>query len=244
MSTDLGRCTIQPDQPNRENVHSETYSLLLRTLVDDEREHTKLFAAIDTIPAVKAKADWCIRWMQSPTSSFATRLVAFAIVEGIFFSSSFAAIFWIRSRGLMPGLTQSNELIARDEGMHTSFACLLYRHLVERLDDDVVRTMVAEAVELEHAFFAGESVQPAMWDARLTGLLIEALPRPLLGMNVQRMRDYVEYVGDFLLTGLGSAVLYGKRNPVSISFASKDLSDVRTVRLHADNGRRSAYQFL
>ncbi len=123
--------------------------------MEDEIEHNKLFSAIDTIPAVKAKADWCIRWIESPDSSFATRLVAFAIVEGIFFSSSFAAIFWVRSRGLMPGLCQSNELIARDEGMHTSFACLLYHHLITRLDGDDVQRMVAEAVELEHAFFAG-----------------------------------------------------------------------------------------
>ncbi len=143
--------------------------MLLRTLVDDEREHTRLFAAIDTVPAVKAKADWCIRWMESPDSTFATRLVAFAIVEGIFFSSSFAAIFWIRGRGLMPGLCQSNELIARDEGMHTSFACLLYHHLVARLDNSAVQTMVAEAVELEHAFFAGTQVRLKTWDVCLTG---------------------------------------------------------------------------
>lgn len=140
----------------RENIHSETYSLLLRALISDEKEQGRLFSAIDTIPAVKAKADWCLRWIQASDSTFATRLVAFAIVEGIFFSSSFAAIFWVRSRGLMPALTQSNELIARDEGMHMSFACLLYKHVRAKLAEEKVREMVGEAVDLEHEFFRGE----------------------------------------------------------------------------------------
>ncbi|TFK89705.1 putative ribonucleoside-diphosphate reductase small chain B [Polyporus arcularius HHB13444] len=178
-----------------ENIHSETYSMLLRALVADEAEQTRLFAAIETLPAVKDKADWCLRWIDDAHASFAVRLVAFAIVEGVFFSSSFAAIFWIRSRGLMPALTQSNELIARDEGMHTSFACLLYDHLIVKPADSVVRQMVEEAVKLEHAFF------------------VSALPRPLSGMNVDMMRDYVEYVGDFLLQGLGLEPMFMKANP-------------------------------
>ena len=140
----------------RENVHSETYSLLLRSLVNDEKEQVKLFSAIDTMPTVRAKADWCIRWIESVDCDFGTRLVAFAVVEGIFFSSSFASIFWTRSRGLMPALCQSNELIARDEGMHTAFACLLYHHLDQKPSDATVVRMMREAVQLEHAFFEGE----------------------------------------------------------------------------------------
>ncbi|RDX52795.1 putative ribonucleoside-diphosphate reductase small chain B [Lentinus brumalis] len=178
-----------------ENIHSETYSLLLRSLIRDEQDRATLFSAIETMPAVKAKADWCLRWIESPDVAFPIRLIAFAIVEGIFFSSSFAAIFWMRSRGLMPALSQSNELIARDEGMHTTFACILYRYIEVKPDRDVVTGMVAEAVALEHVFFES------------------ALPRGLAGMNVGLMRDYVEYVGDFLLQGLGYGSYYGKRNP-------------------------------
>lgn len=131
--------------------------MLLRTLVQDETEQARMFAAIETMPTVKAKADWCLRWIESPDSIFAVRLVAFAIVEGVFFSSSFAAIFWTRSRGLMPALCHSNELIARDEGMHTEFACLLFRHLVHKPAAELVYRMVDEAVQLEHAFFEGEN---------------------------------------------------------------------------------------
>ncbi|RPD53754.1 putative ribonucleoside-diphosphate reductase small chain B [Lentinus tigrinus ALCF2SS1-7] len=178
-----------------ENVHSETYSMLLRALVDDESEQARLFSAIETMPTVKAKADWCIRWIESSSSSFAVRLVAFAIVEGIFFSSSFAAIFWVRSRGLLPALSQSNEFIARDEGLHTSFACLLYSHLHNGLTAEFITSMVMEAVDLEYNFFES------------------ALPRPLAGMNVQLMREYIQYVGDFLLEGLGVPPCYGSRNP-------------------------------
>ncbi|TFK81784.1 putative ribonucleoside-diphosphate reductase small chain B [Polyporus arcularius HHB13444] len=191
-----------------ENIHSETYSMLLRALVDDESDQARLFSAIETMPAVKAKAEWCLRWIESADANFGTRLVAFAIVEGVFFSSSFAAIFWIRSRGLMPALTQSNELISRDEGMHTSFACLLYSHLVERPEDHLVRQMVREAVGLEHDFFAS------------------ALPRPLFGMNVDLMKDYVEYVGDFLLQGLGLEPIFEKPNP--FPFMETTVVDGRT----------------
>ena len=131
------------------------YSRLIQELVADAAEQRQLFNAIETVPAVKAKADWCLRWIDTPGRDFATRLIAFAIVEGIFFSSSFAVVFWIRSRNLMPGLTESNEFIARDEGMHTSFACLLYHHLPTRVADMQVYEMVTQAVQLEHAFFAG-----------------------------------------------------------------------------------------
>lgn len=141
----------------RENIHSETYSILLRSLVEDCAEQARLFSAVDTMPTVKAKADWCLRWIESTDSDFGTRLVAFAVVEGIFFSSSFAAIFWIRSRGLMPALCQSNELIARDEGMHTAFACLLFHHLERKPAEHTITRMITEAVLLEHAFFEGGS---------------------------------------------------------------------------------------
>ena len=131
------------------------YSRLVQELVTDPAQQRQLFAAIETIPAVKAKAEWCIRWINANDRDFPTRLIAFAIVEGVFFSSSFAVIFWIRSRNLMPGLTESNEFIARDEGMHTSFACLLFRHLSQRVPDLQVYAMIKEAVQLEQTFFAG-----------------------------------------------------------------------------------------
>ena len=132
--------------------------MLLRALISDGGEQRHMFSAIETMPSVRAKAEWCLRWIESPSAGFATRLVAFAIVEGIFFSSSFAAIFWLRSRGLMPALCQSNELIARDEGMHTVFACMLFRHLAERPEEGLIREMVIEAVGLEQRFFACKSL--------------------------------------------------------------------------------------
>ncbi len=147
--------------PSRENVHSETYAILIQELVSDASEQARLFSALETMPAVKAKADWCLKWINSTEAEFATRLVAFAIVEGVFFSSSFAAIFWIRSRGLLPGLCMSNELIARDEGMHARFACLLMRHMRKKAARDVVHHMLTEAVELEHRFFEGE-IRPSL----------------------------------------------------------------------------------
>lgn len=132
------------------------YALLIRELISDEQEQARLFTALSNTPAVAAKAAWCIRWIASSATDFATRLAAFAIVEGVFFSSSFAAIFWFRSRGMLPGLCTSNELIARDEGMHTSFACLLWHHLEHRAPWEVVKCMLVEAVKLEQDFFEGE----------------------------------------------------------------------------------------
>lgn len=140
---------------DRENVHAETYSLLLLTLVREPEEQHRLFNSITTVPSIKAKADWCMRWIENGNQPFAVRLVAFAAVEGIFFSSSFAAIFWLKSRGLMPGLGQSNELISRDEGQHTQFACLLHEQLQEKADPDSILTIIKEAVELEQGFFRG-----------------------------------------------------------------------------------------
>ena len=139
-----------------ENIHSETYSLLIDTYIKEPTERAHLFAAIDTIPCIKKKAEWALRWISDRRSSFGERLVAFAAVEGVFFSGCFASIFWLKKRGLMPGLTFSNELISRDEGMHTDFACLLFNHLKKRPHPDVVRAIITEAVEIEKEFLTGQ----------------------------------------------------------------------------------------
>lgn len=145
-----------------ENIHSETYSLLIDTYIKDPKEREYLFDAIDTIPCVKRKADWALRWIADHNSSFAERLVAFAAVEGIFFSGSFASIFWLKKRGLMPGLTFSNELISRDEGMHTDFACLLFRQMRRRPHPDIVKKIITEAVAIEQEFLTGTSIYPTL----------------------------------------------------------------------------------
>lgn len=187
-----------------ENIHSEMYSRLIETYITDAEERTRLFNAIETIPCVREKAVWTQRWIASP-ESFATRLVAFACVEGIFFSGSFAAIFWLKKRGLMPGLTFSNELISRDEGLHTDFACLLNRCLARRCPRTV--EIVEEAVAIEKRF------------------LTESLPVNLIGMNCQAMCNYIEYVADRLLLSLGERRRYGTANPFdfmdNLSLSSK-----------------------
>lgn len=141
-----------------ENIHSETYSLLIDTYISDSQQRGLLFNSIETIPCVKQKTEWALRWISDQRSTFATRLVAFAAVEGIFFSGSFASIFWLKKRGLMPGLTFSNELISRDEGMHTDFACLLFSHLKRRPHSDTVLSIITEAVKIEQDFLTGASV--------------------------------------------------------------------------------------
>lgn len=190
-----------------ENIHSETYSLLIDTYVKDQKQRQYLFDAIDTIPCIKKKADWALRWIEDKNSTFAQRLVAFAAVEGIFFSGSFASIFWLKKRGLMPGLTFSNELISRDEGLHTDFACLLFRHLVQKPSPEVILGIITEAVQYEQEF------------------LTEALPCALLGMNAKLMRQYIEFVADRLLVELGCERHYKSANPFdfmeSISLAGK-----------------------
>ncbi|KAI0650636.1 ribonucleotide reductase [Trametes meyenii] len=178
-----------------ENVHSETYSLLIDTYVRDAAQRAFLFDAIDTIPCIARKADWALRWIADERSVFAERLVAFAAVEGVFFSGSFAAIFWLKKRGLMPGLTFSNELISRDEGMHTDFACLLFHHLRRRPHPRRVLKIISEAVEIEKEF------------------LTEALPVSLIGMNADLMCQYIEFVADRLLVALGNDKHYGVANP-------------------------------
>ncbi|KAI0638292.1 ribonucleotide reductase small subunit [Trametes polyzona] len=178
-----------------ENIHSETYSLLIDTYIKDPRQREHLFDAIDTIPCIKKKADWALHWISDKESAFAERLVAFAAVEGIFFSGSFASIFWLKKRGLMPGLTFSNELISRDEGMHTDFACLLFSHLKRRPHPDIVRQIITEAVEIEQEF------------------LTDALPVGLIGMNAKLMRQYIEFVADRLLVALGGEKHYNVTNP-------------------------------
>ncbi|MFN5417793.1 MAG: ribonucleotide-diphosphate reductase subunit beta [Flavobacteriia bacterium] len=177
-----------------ENVHSETYSLLIDTYIKDSAEKTHLFNAIDTLDCVKKKAEWALRWIDE--GSFAERLVAFAAVEGIFFSGSFCSIFWLKKRGLMPGLAFSNELISRDEGLHCDFACLLYNnHVVNKLSKEAVRKIITDAVEIEKEF------------------VTDALPVKLIGMNSDLMSQYIEFVADRLLQELGNEKVYNVSNP-------------------------------
>jgi len=178
-----------------ENIHSETYSLLIDTYIKDPARREYLFDAIETIPCIKKKADWALRWISDRGASFAERLVAFAAVEGIFFSGSFASVFWLKKRGLMPGLTFSNELISRDEGMHTDFACLLFSHLRRRPHPKLVKKIITEAVAIEQEF------------------LTDALPVGLIGMNAKLMCQYIEFVADRLLVALGNDKIYNVTNP-------------------------------
>ncbi len=177
-----------------ENIHSETYSLLIDTYIKDPVEKDHLLHAIETVDCVKKKADWALRWISK--GSFAERLVAFAAVEGIFFSGSFCSIFWLKKRGLMPGLTFSNELISRDEGLHCDFACLLYtKHMVNKLSKKTVETIIRDAVEIEKEF------------------VTDALPVNLIGMNAKLMQQYIEFVADRLLLELGNDKIYNATNP-------------------------------
>ena len=176
-----------------ENIHSETYALLIDTYVQKQDEKDYLFNAIDTIPAVKEKANWALRWIEQ--GNFAERLVAFAAIEGIFFSGSFCALFWLKKRGLMPGLTFSNELISRDEGLHCEFACSLYHMLKQRLSSETVHAIISDAVRIEKSF------------------ICDALPVSLIGMNAELMSQYIEFVADHWLDALGYSKLYNTKNP-------------------------------
>jgi ribonucleoside-diphosphate reductase subunit M2 len=178
-----------------ENIHSEMYSLLIETLIKDNFTKTSLFNALENIPCIKAKGEWALKWCNADLSSFAERLVAFAAVEGIFFSGSFCAIFWLKKRGLMPGLGFSNELISRDEGLHCDFACLLYSYLVNKLPGERVRSIIGEAVLIEKQFIGC------------------ALPVNLIGMNNELMLQYIEFCADRLLIALGQEKMYHSNNP-------------------------------
>jgi len=177
-----------------ENIHSETYSLLIDTYIKDSEEKAGLFNAIETLDCVKKKADWALRWIDN--GSFAERLVAFAAVEGIFFSGSFCSIFWLKKRGLMPGLSFSNELISRDEGLHCDFACLLYNdHVINKLSKEQINEIICDAVVMEKEF------------------VTDSLPVKLIGMNADLMGQYIEFVADRLLVELGNEKVYNATNP-------------------------------
>ncbi|GMM30438.1 ribonucleotide-diphosphate reductase subunit [Martiniozyma asiatica (nom. inval.)] len=217
-----------------ENIHSETYSLLIDTYVKDPKEADFLFNAIDNIPCIKEKADWALRWINDDGALFAERLVAFAAVEGIFFSGSFASIFWLKKRGLMPGLTFSNELICRDEGLHTDFACLLFSHLNNTPDEAIVKKIITEAVDIEKRYFT------------------DALPANLLGMNKDLMCQYVEFVADRLLVSLGCKKIYDVTNPFDFmenislagktNFFEKRVSDYQKAGVMAKSSTENAKQ--
>jgi len=177
-----------------ENIHSETYSLLIDTYIKDKAEREYCFNAIETMPAVKKKADWALKWIGS-ASSYPERIIGFAAVEGIFFSGSFAAIFWLKKRGLMPGLSFSNELISRDEGLHCDFACLMWKHLVQKCSTERVQSIIEDAVRIEIEF------------------LTEALPVNLIGMNDKLMAQYIKFVADRLLVALDCPKIFNEKNP-------------------------------
>lgn len=177
-----------------ENIHSETYSLLIDTYIKNNEEKDRLFHAIDNFPSIMKKADWALKWIDS--ESFAERLIAFAAVEGIFFSGSFCSIFWLKKRGLMPGLTFSNELISRDEGLHCEFACLLHnKYIKDKVSSERITAIISEAVEIEKEFVS------------------DSLPVSLIGMNSKLMTQYIEFIADYWLVELGCPKLYNSENP-------------------------------
>ena len=178
-----------------ENIHAETYSLLIDTYIEDDAEKHRLFNAMETVPSVMRKAEWALKWTDSERATFGERLIAFAAVEGICFSGSFCAIYWLKQKGIMQGLTFSNELISRDEGMHRDFACLLHSKLVNKVDESTALRIISEAVDIEKEF------------------VTEALPVSLLGMNADKMCQYIEFVADHLLVTLGFNKHYHASNP-------------------------------
>jgi ribonucleoside-diphosphate reductase beta chain len=205
-----------------EQIHSEVYSLLIDTYIEDKKEKLDTFRSIQTVPCVAKKAEWAQKWIESAEEDFATRLVAFAIVEGIFFSGSFCAIFWLKQRGLMPGLTVSNEFIARDEGLHTDFACALYEEIERKLPKAKVHKIIREAVKIEKEF------------------ITQSLPCDLIGMNSKLMSQYIEFVADRLSTQLGYGKIYSSSNPFDfmerISLEGKDNFFEKRVSTYAKAG--------
>lgn len=228
-------------QAAMENIHSETYSLLIDTYVRDPEKRHHLLSAIQTIPCIKRKAEWAIRWMGAngdsvgrvANRSFAERLIAFAVVEGVFFSGSFCAIFWLKSRGLMPGLTFSNELISRDEGQHTDFAVHLYSLLKTKVSYDVVKEIFRDAVAIEKEF------------------ITESIPCNLIGMNSELMCQYIEFVADRLIVQLGYPKLFGTRNPFEFmelismetktNFFESRVSEYSLSRVNVDGKRNNTF---
>ena len=180
-----------------ENIHSETYSLMIDTYIKDSQEKSFLLNAIENIPCINKKANWAIKWINDDNSSFAQRLIAFACVEGIFFSGSFCAIYWLKERNLMPGLCLSNDFISRDEGLHCDFACLLYSMLKNKLDYEMIKEMIGEVVEIETEF------------------ITDSLPCRLIGMNNELMKEYIKFVADRLVRDLGYENIYNVKNPFS-----------------------------
>lgn len=218
-----------------ENVHSEMYSILIDTYVTEAQEKNKLFRAIETIPCVEKKANWAIKWIKS-SESFAERLVAFAAVEGIFFSGSFCAIFWLKKRGVMPGLTFSNEYISRDEGLHVKFATNLYKnHIIHKLSRERVYEIIKEAVDIEKEF------------------VCESIPVRLIGMNSDLMSQYIEFVADYLLVDLGYEKLYNVENPFDFmnmislqgktNFFEKKVSEYKKSVHHDENNLEETDDF-
>jgi len=183
-----------------EDVHNEMYSLMLDTYIKSSEEKEHLFNAIETIPCVKKKAEWAMKWILDENSSFSQRLVAFAIVEGIFFSGSFCAIYWLKKRGLMTGLTSANEFIARDEGMHTETACVLYSLLEDKVSEKTIHQMITDALTIEKEF------------------ITESIPCDLIGMNSPTMCQYIEFVADNLLVNLGCSKIHNVEFPSTFSF--------------------------
>lgn len=217
-----------------ENIHSETYSLLIDTYVKDPKEKDKLFNALDTVPAVSKKGKWALRWIEN--GSFTERLIAFAAVEGIFFSGSFCSIFWLKKRGLMPGLSFSNELISRDEGLHCDFACLLYtEHIKNKLPEEQVLQIITDAVEIEQEF------------------VVDALPVNLIGMNSKLMSQYIEFVADRLLLALGLKKHYNSSNPFDFmemislqgktNFFEKRVAEYQKAGVMNNSGEKEAPKF-
>jgi len=190
-----------------ENIHSEMYSLLIDTYIDDPDERKNLFNAIGCFESIKKKAVWALRWINKERACYGERVIAFAAVEGIFFSGSFASIFWLKKRGIMPGLTFSNELISRDEGLHTDFACLMYKHLVNKPSEERIKEIIIDAVQIEQEF------------------LVESLPCRLIGMNSDLMKQYIQFVADRLLVALDCEKHWNSENPFdfmeNISLQSK-----------------------
>merc|ERR1711976_463489 len=218
-----------------ENIHSEMYSLLIDTYIKDSKERDFLFNAIETMPCVKEKADWAIKWINDENSTYGERVVAFAAVEGIFFSGSFAAIFWLKKRGVMPGLTFSNELISRDEGLHCDFACLMFSHLVHKPTQDRIYEIIRDAVRIEQTF------------------LTEALPCNLIGMNCKLMAQYIEFVADRLLVELGCQKIWNVENPFDFmdnislegktNFFEKRVGEYQKMGVMGGNTGGNAHQF-